>query len=136
VYNVVRLHFVVSREVELAGQAILPDASNHHAGGTNTLSFDAPMISVDTRAVGLAIRTKIVATVRRVVLTEALASSCAHEPEFQILRNYPIPTNDGAVAEAPEDTFRCYFGTEKGLCSRYTPGALRLGCRSGGARKV
>ena len=124
-HTVVRLQSVVSREVGPAEQAVITVASIH-AGDAENVIPDTATIKVDIRAIDPAIRSKVVAAVRRVVLAEALASNCVREPEFQILRNFPILENDEAVTEALEDTFRSYFGTENGLFRKYAPGAPRV----------
>ncbi|KAJ5144095.1 Amidohydrolase [Penicillium bovifimosum] len=105
---VVRLQDIVSREVDPSDLAVLTVGSLQ-AGQTENVIADQAEIGVDFRTVKLETRQKIIASIRRIVEAECVASGSPKPPVFTPTRRFPPTWNDQQVALQLAASFKDHF---------------------------
>lgn len=106
---VVRLQTIVSREMNPSDISVLTVGSLK-AGQTENVIADHAEIGVDTRSVRPETREKLLASIRRIVDAECQASNATAPPEYKISRHFPVTSNDPAMTETLEGSFKSHFG--------------------------
>jgi amidohydrolase len=94
-HMVVRLQTVVSREVPAMESAVVTVATFHGGLKENIIPGTAEF-TVNVRTLDYKVRTRVLASLRRIIAAEAQASG-APEPEIEVLRTYPLIYNDPAA---------------------------------------
>lgn len=97
-YLVVRLQSVVSREVAAQSPAVVTVATFHAGLKENIIPAHAEL-TVNVRTLDEQVRTRVLASLRRIILAEAQASG-APEPEIEELYTFPLMVNDPEATAA------------------------------------
>jgi len=104
-----RLQGIVSRETDPSDMAVVTVGSLV-VGQTENIISDRAEIGLDIRSVRKETRNKILASVRRMVKAEFIASGAMKEPEITQTRTFPTTDNDEGMAATLAKTFEDYFG--------------------------
>jgi len=108
-HTVVRLQTIVSREINPQRPAVVTVAAMK-AGEAENVIPETAELKVDIRAFDDESRGKIINAVQRIVKAESTASNAAKEPDFDLLRRFPILTNDEDVTARLSGSMKSYFG--------------------------
>lgn len=95
---VMRLQTVVSREVG-ATQIAVVTVGAIQAGTKENIIPDTAELKINIRSTTPAVREKVVAAVKRIIRTEAMASAAPREPEITDLPGFPVTVNDPAATD-------------------------------------
>ncbi|NKY49754.1 amidohydrolase [Nocardia vermiculata] len=106
---VVRLQTVVAREVAPTDTAVLTVGSITAGSKSNVIS-DHAVLQLNIRTYSEAVRTTMLAAIRRIVVAECQASGSPREPEFELYDRFPLTDNDAAVTRRVGDAFTAHFG--------------------------
>ncbi|KXS95920.1 hypothetical protein AC578_5209 [Pseudocercospora eumusae] len=106
--TILKLQTIVSREVDAFDTAVVTVASIQ-AGDAENVVVDDARIAVDVRAINPKTREKVLASIRRIVHAESLASNAVKEPTIQITRNFPLTINDEATTATLSESFAAHF---------------------------
>jgi metal-dependent amidase/aminoacylase/carboxypeptidase family protein len=106
---VVRLQSIVSREVNPSDISVVTVGSLQ-AGQTENIIADSAEIGIDIRSVKPQTRAKLLASIRRVVEAECLASGATDPPLFKTTRHLPVTNNDESMMKTLERRFEKHFG--------------------------
>ncbi|OFB37454.1 amidohydrolase [Mycolicibacterium sp. (ex Dasyatis americana)] len=106
---VIRLQTIVSREVD-PSQTVVLTVGSIQSGTKSNVIGDHAVLELNLRTFDEAVRTAVVAAIRRVVIAECQASNSPREPEFEMYDNFPLTVNDDAVTARVEAAFSEFFG--------------------------
>jgi amidohydrolase len=106
---IVRLQAIVSREVDPRDTAVVTVGSLH-AGMTENIISDSAVLKINIRAVQPETRTKVLASMRRIIKAECEASGAPQEPKFVPTSSFPFTINDDATTAHLEGPFKDHFG--------------------------
>ena len=104
-----RLQGIVSRETDPSDMAVVTVGSLV-VGKTENIISDRAEIGLDVRSVREETRNKILASVRRMVKAEFIASGATKEPEITQTRTFPTTENDEGMAGTLAKAFEDHFG--------------------------
>ena len=110
---VIRLQAIISRETPPTEPAVLTVGSLR-AGSKSNIIPDQAVLELNLRTYTDASRQRILASVRRTVEAECVASGCPRAPEFELFDSFPLTTNDEATTARVAEAFRRYFGERAG----------------------
>ncbi|AFU02937.1 amidohydrolase [Nocardia brasiliensis] len=108
---VTRLQTIVSREVP-PGEVAVVTVGRLDAGTAGNVIPDTAELDVSVRTYDGQIRTRIHASIERIVRAEALASGSVREPEFDWQVEVPAVFNDPEFTAATRAAFADHFGDE------------------------
>ncbi|WP_260853241.1 amidohydrolase [Corynebacterium glyciniphilum] len=108
--TVVRLQTIVSRELG-AQEAAVVTVGSFHSGLKENIIPDKAVFTVNVRTLDPEVRTRVLASIRRIVTAEALASR-APEPDIRTLYDFPECHNDEDLAARVDTTLSGEFGGE------------------------
>jgi amidohydrolase len=106
---VVRLQNIVSREVDPSDMAVVTVGSMQ-AGHTENIIADFAEIGLDIRSIKPATREKVLASIRRILHAEYIASGSDREPTMVESRRFPPTYNDEDMAGRLATSFGEFFG--------------------------
>lgn len=106
---VVRLQNIVSREVDPSDMAVVTVGSLQ-VGHTENIIADRAEIGIDVRSVKKETREKVLASIRRIVHAEYIASGATKEPTIVQTRTFPTTDNDKGMAQRLAASFGAHFG--------------------------
>ena len=106
---VVRLQTIVAREVPPDETAVVTVGALQ-AGSTENVISDEAVLRINTRSVSEEWRTRILASVKRIIKAECEAGNCTKPPTIESTSSFPLTLNDDAVTGALEESFDGYFG--------------------------
>lgn len=106
---VLRLQTIVAREVAVADMVNLTVGSIQ-AGSKDNVIPDEALLLLKVRTFDEAVRTRVLAAVRRIIAAEALASDAPRAPEVTATEHYPLTVNDPAASERVGAALRAGFG--------------------------
>lgn len=106
---VIRLQTIVAREVA-ANDAVVLTVGSIHAGTKSNIIGDRAVLELNLRTYDEAVRTGVIAAIKRIVVAECQASNSPKEPEFEFYDRFPVTVNDDAVTARAHDAFVDYFG--------------------------
>jgi amidohydrolase len=109
---VMRLQGVVSREVAMTDAAVVT-VGTLRAGTTENVIPDQALLRLNVRTFKDQVRQRVLAAVRRILEAEATASGAPKPPEFSVLSEYPITSNDEAATRDVVSAFAHRFGTDR-----------------------
>ncbi|MFC7404782.1 amidohydrolase [Georgenia alba] len=112
-HMVVRLQTVVSREVPAQKPAVVTVGS-FHAGLKENIIPSTAEFTVNVRNLDTAVRERVLAALRRIILAEAQASG-APEPEITELYRFPLLVNDPTETAALTEVLGGVLGPENVL---------------------
>lgn len=104
-----RLQTVVSRETDPSDMAVLTIGSLHIGHVENIIS-DRAEIGLDIRSVSTQTRGKMIASIKRMMHAEFIASGSTKEPTIEQTRTFPRTDNDGDMAHKLAEAFSTHFG--------------------------
>src|SRR5689334_5165241 len=91
--TVLRLQTIVSREVA-ASEAAVVTIGALQAGTKDNVIPDEALLKLNVRTFDDAVRTRVLAAIRRIVEAEATASGAPRQPEITMTEHYPLTVND------------------------------------------
>ncbi|KAI4157224.1 MAG: hypothetical protein L6R39_000729 [Caloplaca ligustica] len=106
---VMKLQTVVSREVD-PDQFAVVTVGSLQAGQTENIIPDKAEVRVNVRTQNHEVRSRVLASIRRVVKGECQASGCTKEPLIEETTKFPLSVNDEAVTKRVHDSFQEFFG--------------------------
>lgn len=109
--TVMRLQTIVSREVAMTEGAVVTVGALQ-AGTSENVIPDKAVLRLNIRTFDPAVRDRVLASVRRIVLAEAAASGSPKTPSFDVISEYPLTRNAGSAAEKVVEAFERRFGPE------------------------
>ena len=105
---VVRLQNIISREIDPNDFAVLT-IGKLHAGTAENIIADTAELGIDIRSAKKSTREKIIASVRRIVHAEFIASGAVKEPSIIQTRTFPETVNDSHMASRVATEFTKHF---------------------------
>lgn len=109
---VLRLQTIVGREVE-PGEPVVLTVGSITAGTKANVIADRAELQINIRTYSEAVRSAVLAAMRRIVLAECAASNSPREPEFEMLDQAPLTDNDPDVTARVRDLLTDLFGTDR-----------------------
>ncbi|BCI83181.1 peptidase [Mycolicibacterium sp. TY66] len=106
---VVRLQTIVSREVAPIETVVLTVGSINSGTKSNIIG-DHAVLELNLRTYDEAVRTAVIAAVKRIVIAECQASDSPKEPEFEFYDQFPVTDNDEAATARVHEAFVEQFG--------------------------
>ena len=110
--TVLRLQTIVSREVAAAQSAVVTVGSLQAGTKENVIPDDA-VIKLNVRTFDEAVRTHVLAAIKRIVDAEAAASGAPKQSEIIPLDSYQLVRNDPEAAVRVRSAFTAHFGHER-----------------------
>jgi amidohydrolase len=109
---VLRLQTIVSRETR-PGQFAVVTVGALNAGTKSNIIPDQATLLLNVRSYDNELRTRVLASIERIVAGECAAAGSPREPSFEPYDQFPLTSNDAAVTERVTDAFIAHFGAEK-----------------------
>ena len=106
---VIRLQTIVSREVAPTETVVLTVGSINSGTKSNIIG-DHAVLELNLRTYDDAVRSAVIAAVKRIVIAECQASDSPKEPEFEFYDQFPVTDNDEAATARVHDAFVEQFG--------------------------
>ncbi|MUL49725.1 amidohydrolase [Mycobacterium sp. CBMA293] len=106
---VIRLQTIVSREVAPSETVVLTVGSINSGTKSNIIG-DHAVLELNLRTYDDAVRTAVIAAIKRIVVAECQASDSPKEPEFDFYDQFPVTDNDEAVTTRAHAAFVDHFG--------------------------
>lgn len=116
---ITKVQTLVSREVAPGEFAVLT-VGKVAAGSKANIISDRAVLEVNWRAYDEAVAAILTDGLRRIVRAECAAAGCDIEPEFEVLDDYPLTSNDPDAAERVRAAFAAVFGDRLGDFGRQT----------------
>lgn len=110
-HMVVRIQSLVSREVAPQQAAVITIAT-FHAGLKENIIPPKAEFTVNMRNLDPEVRTSLIASLRRVIMAEAMASG-APEPEIEELYTFPLLVNDPTETQHVTEVLRGLLGEDQ-----------------------
>jgi amidohydrolase len=110
--TVLRLQTIVSREVAAAQSAVVTVGALQ-AGTKENVIPDEAVIKLNVRTFDEAVRTHVLAAIKRIVDAEAAASGATKQSEIIPLDSYQLVRNDPEAAVRVRSAFTAHFGHER-----------------------
>ena len=108
---VLRLQTIVSREINPRETAVLT-VGTFHAGLKENIIPETAELTVNVRTLSHDVRTRVLASIRRIVSAEAAASGAA-TPVIEVISEFPECYNDPEEARRTISDIRSVLGTEQ-----------------------
>jgi hippurate hydrolase len=109
---VMRLQTVVSREVAMTDSAVVT-VGTLQAGTNENVIPDHALLRLNVRTFKEAVRTRVLAAVKRILEAEAAASGATRPPAFSVLSEFPLTRNDEAATRTAVTALVERFGAER-----------------------
>jgi amidohydrolase len=109
---VMRLQTVVSREVAMTDSAVVT-VGTLQAGMNENVIPDHALLRLNVRTFKEEVRTRVLASVRRILESEAAASGAPKPPKFSVLSEFPLTRNDEAATPKVVEALVQHFGAER-----------------------
>lgn len=106
---VIRLQTIVSREVE-PSQTVVLTVGSINSGTKSNIIGDHAVLELNLRTYDNAVRTAVIAAIKRIVVAECQASDSPKDPEFDFYDQFPVTDNDEAATTRAHDAFVEHFG--------------------------
>jgi hippurate hydrolase len=110
--TVLRLQTIVSREVA-PSQAAVVTIGALQAGTKDNVIPDEALLKLNVRTFDDAVRTRVLAAIRRIVEAEAMASGAPRPPEISTTEHYPLTVNDPDRTSRVAAALRRQFGDDR-----------------------
>ena len=110
--TVMRLQTIVSREVAPTDSVVVTIGALQAGTKENVIPDDA-LIKLNVRTFDDAVRTRVLAAIKRIVNAESEASGAPKPPEFTTLDRYRMVQNDPAATQRLLAAFREHFGPDR-----------------------
>jgi metal-dependent amidase/aminoacylase/carboxypeptidase family protein len=110
--TVMRLQTVVSREVAMADSAVVTVGTLQSGFNENVIPDEA-LLRLNIRTFKENVRTRVLASVKRIIDAEAQASGAPKPPEYSVISQFPLTVNDEAATARTVEGMSAYFGAER-----------------------
>ncbi|WP_341909805.1 amidohydrolase [Ferrovibrio terrae] len=110
--TVMRLQTVVSREVAMADSAVVTVGTLQSGFNENVIPDEA-LLRLNIRTFKENVRTRVLASVKRIIDAEAQASGAPKPPEYSVISQFPLTINDEAATARTVEGMSAYFGPER-----------------------
>lgn len=110
--TVMRLQTVVSREVAMADSAVVTVGTLQSGFNENVIPDEA-LLRLNIRTFKENVRTRVLASVKRIIDAEAQASGAPKPPEYSVISQFPLTINDEAATARTVEGMAAYFGPER-----------------------
>lgn len=108
-YATTRLQTLVGREINPLHPAVVTVASIQ-AGQAENIIAQSAVMKIDLRSSAEDVRKKLNDGVKRIIKAESMASNAPQEPDFEIIRTFPIAFNTIKETEMLHKTMQEHFG--------------------------
>jgi amidohydrolase len=106
---VLRLQTVVSRETQ-PGQFAVVTVGASNAGTKSNIIADRAELLLNLRTYDTELRTRIMASIERIVRGECAAAGSPQDPDFEYYDQFPLTSNDAATTQRVTAAFVDHFG--------------------------
>lgn len=108
---VMKLQTIISRNVNPLESAVVTIGSIQ-AGTTANVISDRAILQINTRALSADSRTRLMASLERIIRAECQAMESPKEPLFEWISSFPLLENDANLTKVIAKAFRGHFGKE------------------------
>jgi hippurate hydrolase len=109
--TVMRLQTVVSREVAMADSAVVTVGTLQSGFNENVIPDEA-LLRLNIRTFKENVRSRVLASVKRIIDAEAQASGAPKPPEYSVISQFPLTVNDEAATKRTMEGIAAFFGPE------------------------
>jgi hippurate hydrolase len=109
---VMRMQTVVSREVAMTDSAVVT-VGTLRAGTNENVIPDRALLRLNVRTFKDQVRTRVLASIKRILEAEAAASGAPKPPDYSVLSEYPVTRNDAAATRKVVAALERRFGTDR-----------------------
>jgi metal-dependent amidase/aminoacylase/carboxypeptidase family protein len=106
--TVMRLQTITSRECDPSEACVLTVGAMNAGDAENVIPSHAEL-KLNLRSFSAAQRPRVIASIKRIVEAESMASNAPTPPEIQTTTSFPITSNDQDVTTKLEKTFAAHF---------------------------
>lgn len=110
--TVMRLQTVVSREVAMADSAVVTVGTLQSGFNENVIPDEA-LLRLNVRTFKENVRSRVLASIKRIIDAEAQASGAPKPPEYSVISQFPLTVNDEAATLRTMEGIAAFFGPEK-----------------------
>lgn len=125
--TVLRLQTIVSREVAATESAVVT-VGVLQAGTKENVIPDEAIIKLNVRTFDAGVRTRVLASIKRIVNAEAEASGAPRPPEITPLDSYPLNVNDQVASDRVAAALRAHFSVDRVRHTGPAPASEDFGC--------
>jgi metal-dependent amidase/aminoacylase/carboxypeptidase family protein len=125
--TVLRLQTIVSREVAPTESAVVT-VGVLQAGTKENVIPDEAIIKLNVRTFNEGVRKRVLASIKRIVNAEAVASGASMMPEITPLDRYSLVTNEPAATNRVVEAFRKNFPASQIKVTKPTMASEDFGC--------
>jgi len=125
--TVLRLQTIVSREVAATESAVVT-VGVLQAGTKENVIPDEAIIKLNVRTFDAGVRTRVLASIKRIVNAEAEASGAPRPPEITPLDSYPLNVNDKVASDRVAAALRAHFSVDRVRHTGPAPASEDFGC--------
>ncbi|ALV45112.1 amidohydrolase [Arthrobacter alpinus] len=108
---VLKLQTIVSRETR-PGEFAVVTVGALNAGTKSNIIPDRATLLLNIRNYDDAVRTRVLAAIKRIVEGECAAAGSPKKPEFEFYDQFPLTSNDASATELITDAFASHFGQD------------------------
>ena len=83
------------------------------AGTNGNVIPDEAVLKIKVRSFDDAVRSRVLAAIKRIVTAEATASGASQPPSFTFFDHFDLTINDSATADQVGEVFRAYFEADR-----------------------
>lgn len=109
---VLKLQTIVSRETK-PGRFAVVTVGALNAGTKSNIIPDQATLLLNVRTYDNELRTRVLASIERIVAAECAAAGSPREPEFEPYDQFPLTSNDTIVTEQVTTAFVNHFGADQ-----------------------
>ncbi|HEX6978758.1 MAG TPA: amidohydrolase [Alphaproteobacteria bacterium] len=124
--TVMRLQTVVSREVAMADSAVVTVGTLQSGFNENVIPDEA-LLRLNIRSFKEEVRSRVLASVKRIIEAEAMASGAPKPPEFREISRFPLTVNDEAAMGRTVEAMTAQFGAERMMAMEPLSGSEDFG---------
>lgn len=110
--TVMRLQTVVSREVAMADSAVVTVGTLQSGFNENVIPDEA-LLRLNIRTFKENVRSRVLASVKRIIDSEAQASGAPKPPEYSVISQFPLTVNDETATARTVEGIAAFFGPER-----------------------
>ncbi|WP_298721754.1 amidohydrolase [uncultured Ferrovibrio sp.] len=112
--TVMRLQTVVSREVAMVDSAVVTVGTLQSGFNENVIPDEA-LLRLNVRSFKEEVRSRVLASIKRIIDAEAAASGAPRPPEIREISKFPVTINDEAAMARTVDAMTARLGAERML---------------------
>jgi Metal-dependent amidase/aminoacylase/carboxypeptidase len=109
-----RLQTVVSREVAMVDSAVVTVGTLQSGFNENVIPDEA-LLRLNVRSFKEEVRSRVLASIKRIIDAEAAASGAPRPPEIREISKFPVTINDEAAMARTVDAMTARLGAERML---------------------